>query len=654
MKTVNALPFLMAALLLVALGTAEATPPNVRVNSVRTNLQNEEQIWVSPNNANIVIANWRDWRLGYRRIAVGVSTNGGTTWSDSLVRTTFFNRQSDPCLVGDRLGNFYMNMLDYDAGSSNTNSYISVWRSTNNGTTWTGPVSVEQDIGFYFEDKQFTAVDRTGGPFDGNYYVSWSRFPNPTRIMFVRSTDGAATFGDTLIVGPSPNVPDCGGLQDAGQFSIPIVDADGYVHVFWQGYKFYPGCVADYAIRHVYSTDGGVTFTTNSPDSIALINDMGYNYVDGSVDTYGMPNGDCDISSGPYRNTIYIAQTQFATGFSDRTDVIVRKSTDHGATWSDRAVVNDDDSKAQIDQFHPWIAVNEDGVLLVIFYDQRNDPVNHYLFDTYFSASFDGGETYIHNQRISDTSVNPSLAISERALPTTDAPRRKSKSMPGSMVIMRNPPRSDPKAGKFAEYIGIHARRDTITCIWTDTRGGNQDAYSAHFLMPFVQPRLYYPADKDSSFLVTPACRWSTCWHEGDDEYRLEMSKDSTFTTIDRVYAGLSDNNFTVPVALDSAKHFWRVKAFKKSANDSTGYSEVFTFGRKLAPTWMCGDADGNKMVNISDAVWLISYVFSGGPAPEPLVAGDVDCNGMVNITDAVYLIAYIFGGGAAPCASCP
>jgi hypothetical protein len=68
----------------------------------------------------------------------------------------------------------------------------------------------------------------------------------------------------------------------------------------------------------------------------------------------------------------------------------------------------------------------------------------------------------------------------------------------------------------------------------------------------------------------------------------------------------------------------------------------------------MCGDADGNQIVNISDAVYLITYIFSGGPAPDPLEAGDADCNGIVNISDAVYLISYIFAGGPAPCASCP
>jgi hypothetical protein len=68
----------------------------------------------------------------------------------------------------------------------------------------------------------------------------------------------------------------------------------------------------------------------------------------------------------------------------------------------------------------------------------------------------------------------------------------------------------------------------------------------------------------------------------------------------------------------------------------------------------VCGDADGNGFVNISDAVFLIGFIFGGGPSPVPLILGDADCNSIVNISDAVYLISYIFGGGAAPCAECP
>ena len=69
--------------------------------------------------------------------------------------------------------------------------------------------------------------------------------------------------------------------------------------------------------------------------------------------------------------------------------------------------------------------------------------------------------------------------------------------------------------------------------------------------------------------------------------------------------------------------------------------------------SYLCGDANGDRTVNISDAVYLIAYIFSGGPAPSPLLAGDANCSGSINISDAVYLIAYIFSGGPQPCAGC-
>jgi hypothetical protein len=67
---------------------------------------------------------------------------------------------------------------------------------------------------------------------------------------------------------------------------------------------------------------------------------------------------------------------------------------------------------------------------------------------------------------------------------------------------------------------------------------------------------------------------------------------------------------------------------------------------------YFCGDANSDETANIGDAVYLISYIFKGGPAPDPLEAGDANCDGNVNVGDAVYLIAYVFKGGPEPC--CP
>ncbi len=68
---------------------------------------------------------------------------------------------------------------------------------------------------------------------------------------------------------------------------------------------------------------------------------------------------------------------------------------------------------------------------------------------------------------------------------------------------------------------------------------------------------------------------------------------------------------------------------------------------------YVCGDADGNDALSISDAVRLINYIFAGAAEPNPLQSGDVDCNSFISISDIVYLINYIFAGGNAPCAAC-
>jgi hypothetical protein len=61
------------------------------------------------------------------------------------------------------------------------------------------------------------------------------------------------------------------------------------------------------------------------------------------------------------------------------------------------------------------------------------------------------------------------------------------------------------------------------------------------------------------------------------------------------------------------------------------------------------GDANGDMLVNVSDAVFMVDYIFKGGPAPEPLEIGDFDCSGSISVGDVVYLINYIFRGGPPP-----
>jgi len=79
--------------------------------------------------------------------------------------------------------------------------------------------------------------------------------------------------------------------------------------------------------------------------------------------------------------------------------------------------------------------------------------------------------------------------------------------------------------------------------------------------------------------------------------------------------------------------------------------SDVDIFETRVVITSATGDANADCSVNVSDAVWIINYVFSGGEAPLPYEAGDVNCDDKVNVSDAVYIINYVFiPGSPTPC----
>ena len=69
--------------------------------------------------------------------------------------------------------------------------------------------------------------------------------------------------------------------------------------------------------------------------------------------------------------------------------------------------------------------------------------------------------------------------------------------------------------------------------------------------------------------------------------------------------------------------------------------------------TWVLGDANADRGVNIGDAVFIINYIFKGGTAPNPRKIGDANGDCAVNVGDAVYLVNYVFRGGPAPVVGC-
>ena len=550
-----------------------APPPNIRITNI-PQLNNEEQVFICPTDSNIIIANWRDFRLGKRQVGIGRSTDGGLTWTDSLisvVNQVFFgdSKQSDPTMTVDRLGNFYMSVLDWDAFGFTNGSYIAFYKSTDKGVSWTGPVLHLSEINTeVFEDKQFITTDRTNGVHDGNLYCAWARFNSnpgsgPNRMAFVRSIDGGASFEDTIIVAPPQTSTGCGpsGIS-AGQFPIPVVTSNGDVHVLWAGWSLDSGitCSGFQAIKHVVSTDGGQTFSTE----YIVEPVFGWMTATNGTNTYPQPAASADISGGPFDGNIYVAFTDIGPGDDFRSDVDFVRSVNNGLGWPDRIQINDDPNSNLNESYHPWLIVNEEGVIIVVFYDTRFDPPNYLLFDLMAAYSFDGGETFTTNHRIS--SVSSSTADLKKS--TAFDPIEINKPESNTPVL------SSSRAGLIGEYIGVTAFHDKINAVWTDSRDGNSEVYTANWYLPVLEPRLISPPDSLYTHF-DPGYRWATAWKSDQDKYRLEFSMDPNFLT------GLEtislDTNFyfqVIDIWIDTFfTVYWRVKAFTSSGSDSSEYS---------------------------------------------------------------------------------
>ncbi|MBU1319124.1 MAG: dockerin type I repeat-containing protein [candidate division Zixibacteria bacterium] len=131
-------------------------------------------------------------------------------------------------------------------------------------------------------------------------------------------------------------------------------------------------------------------------------------------------------------------------------------------------------------------------------------------------------------------------------------------------------------------------------------------------------------------------------------------SDPDSFEDLNSFYAIYQD----VELAPDSCVWFTKVKAGSKTglANLQLAIDKGRQWAADHGVGMPCisGDADESGAVDIDDVVYLIAYIFTGGPPPLPYVCcGDADGSGGVDIDDVVYLIAYIFTGGPAPLNSC-
>lgn len=80
------------------------------------------------------------------------------------------------------------------------------------------------------------------------------------------------------------------------------------------------------------------------------------------------------------------------------------------------------------------------------------------------------------------------------------------------------------------------------------------------------------------------------------------------------------------------------------------GANQIF---KNTAHADVWGDANGDGTVDVGDAVYLLNYLYKGGPAPAPMHVGDPNDDCIIDVADAVYLLNYLYKGGPAPLPGC-
>ncbi len=81
------------------------------------------------------------------------------------------------------------------------------------------------------------------------------------------------------------------------------------------------------------------------------------------------------------------------------------------------------------------------------------------------------------------------------------------------------------------------------------------------------------------------------------------------------------------------------------------GYKKIASWSKPISCCVLRGDAlHDNQLILVNDLVYLVNYVFKGGPPPICPEEGDALAdNGLILVNDLVFLVNYVFKGGDAP-----
>jgi hypothetical protein len=346
------------------------------------------------------------------------STNGGTSFTDAgFVPAGSYQLLGDPTLVFDAAGNVYYGSLLEDTAGGGTYVAVNKSTATSPAVTFGSPVLIP---GVYsanansgaFEDKEFLAIDDTGGPYNGRIYIGWSEFQN----QFDPSLNPQAMFAATSSTSPLAFSPAISLAASAPSFQhgvFPIVALDGSVYVAWSTLSSYSSA-ASATINLVKSTNGGATFSNPDPADpnptrvaasfTSTAPDLGI--AGQSLRTRSFPYLAIDKTpvGSPTRGNMYLVfQGRPGTAASPRSEIFFTSSTDGGITWlaprdisSGLAATIGADTTPN-DNWMPSISVSPvTGHIKILFYSRRQDAANQKI-RVFEAGSTDGGMTFYNN-----------------------------------------------------------------------------------------------------------------------------------------------------------------------------------------------------------------------------------------------------------------
>jgi len=156
----------------------------------------------------------------------------------------------------------------------------------------------------------------------------------------------------------------------------------------------------------------------------------------------------------------------------------------------------------------------------------------------------------------------------------------------------------------------------------------------------FVSARIYSERNLDSNLLFYSAGKGYVQTAMFDDgNHHDQAAGDSIYGGVIPPSAGGSMVDYYLHIVNDGGDE----------VNDPSIAPEA-SFSYTVDAAYLCGDANSDDDVNVSDAVTIINFVFVSGNPPDPIESGDANCDGDVNVSDAVWIINFVFVNGNAPC----